>query len=70
MKFSVATPTRNNLDKLRRCIGSVRGQTDIGVEHIIQDALSVDGTAAWLESQLDIDWRSEADSGMYEAINR
>lgn len=70
MKFSVATPTRNSLSKLRRCVGSVRGQCGTEVEHIIQDALSGDETAAWLASQSGLDWRSEADSGMYDAINR
>ena len=70
MKFSIVTPTRNALDKLRRCVGSVRGQTGVAVRHIVQDAYSSDGTSAWLAAQPDLDWRSEADGGMYDAINR
>ena len=68
--FSIATPTRNDLDKLKRCIGSVRGQTSVRVEHLIQDAQSTDGTADWLAAEEGLDYRSEADHGMYDAINR
>lgn len=70
MKFSVITPTRNALDKLKRCVGSVRGQVGVEVEHIVQDACSTDGTPDWLAAQADLLARSEADSGMYDAINR
>jgi glycosyltransferase involved in cell wall biosynthesis len=70
MKFSVITPTRNALDKLKRCVGSVRGQNGVEVEHIVQDACSTDGTPAWLAAQADLKALSEADGGMYDAINR
>lgn len=70
MKFSVITPTRNSLDKLKRCVGSVRGQTGVALEHIVQDACSTDGTPEWLAAQPDLLARSEADDGMYDAINR
>jgi glycosyltransferase involved in cell wall biosynthesis len=70
MKFSVITPTRNALGKLKRCVGSVRGQIGVEVEHIIQDACSTDGTPAWLAGQHDLKAVSEADSGMYDGINR
>lgn len=70
MKFSVVTPTRNALDKLRRCVGSVRGQHGQTCEHIVQDACSSDGTPAWLAAQPDLAWKSEKDAGMYDAINR
>ena len=72
--FSVATPTRNSLDKLKRCVGSVRGQSDVALEHLVQDARSSDGTADWLRAQAlqhdDLHPVSEADGGMYDAINR
>lgn len=67
--FSVATPTRNALHCLRRCVGSVRGQTDVTVEHLIQDAQSSDGTVPWLQAQ-GLGAVSEADAGMYDAIHR
>jgi glycosyltransferase involved in cell wall biosynthesis len=70
LRFSVATPTRNDLVKLKRCVGSVRGQQGVAVEHWVQDALSSDGTAAWLAGQAGLRFVSEADHGMYDAINR
>jgi len=70
IRFSVATPTRNSLEKLKRCVGSVRGQTEVSVEHIIQDAQSSDGTPDWLENQQGLLAVSESDKGMYDAINK
>ena len=70
MKFSIVTPTRNNLRQLRLCVGSVRGQSGVAREHIVQDACSTDGTGQWLASQPDIHSVSEHDTGMYDAINR
>lgn len=70
IQFSVATPTRNSLEKLKRCIGSVRGQAKVVCEHLVQDANSSDGTPAWLVSQSDLEAVSESDEGMYDAINR
>lgn len=73
-QFSIVTPTRNALAKLRRCVGSVRGQTGVSLEHRVQDALSTDGTPAWLQEQMQMHSgliaRSQADAGMYDAINR
>lgn len=70
MKFSVVTPTRNALAKLKCCIGSVRGQSGVDVEHIVQDALSSDGTGEWLAKQPDVAAVTEADGGMYDGIQR
>jgi glycosyltransferase involved in cell wall biosynthesis len=70
IRFSIATPTRNSLNKLRRCVGSVRGQSDVLLEHLVQDALSSDGTPDWLYAQPGLNAVSEADAGMYDAINR
>lgn len=68
--FSIATPTRNALEKLKRCVGSVRGQSGVMCEHLVQDARSGDGTPAWLAGQPDLHSMSESDAGMYDAINR
>ena len=54
--FSIATPTRNSLAVLKKCVGSIRNQKETSYEHIIQDALSNDGTAAWLAKQNDLKW--------------
>jgi len=70
MRFSIATPTRNSLPSLKRCVGSVRGQSHAAREHLIQDAVSEDGASEWLESQPGLCWKSEPDGGMYDAINR
>lgn len=70
IRFSIATPTRNSLGKLKRCVGSVRGQNDVALEHIIQDAQSSDGTREWLAGQADLRAVCERDDGMYDAINR
>jgi glycosyltransferase involved in cell wall biosynthesis len=71
LTFSVATPARNALFNLRRCVGSVRGQRPGSrVEHLIQVAQSADGTEAWLETQQGLSARVESDLGMYDAINR
>jgi glycosyltransferase involved in cell wall biosynthesis len=69
-QFSIATPTRNALQLLQRCVGSVRGQRGVAYEHLIQDAVSTDGTREWLREQTDVQSVSERDDGMYDAINR
>jgi glycosyltransferase involved in cell wall biosynthesis len=69
-RFSIVTPTRNSLEKLKRCVGSVRGQTGARLEHLIQDANSTDGTREWLQCQPDLFAVIEPDGGMYDAINR
>ena len=53
-----------------RCVGSVRGQTGVEFEHIVQDACSSDGTSEWLAAQLDLRAATEPDNGMYDGINR
>ena len=63
IRFSIATPARNSLGKLKRCVGSVRGQSDVALEHIIQDAQSSDGTPEWLARQADLRAVSERDDG-------
>ena len=70
MRFSVATPTRNSLPKLKACVGSIRGQLGVEWEHLVQDAASTDGTPQWLSSQANLSWASEPDDGMYDAIER
>lgn len=69
MFFSIATPTRDAMPALRRCVGSVRRQTAADCEHLIRDAVSRDGTVEWLRDQTDLQWTSRPDAGMYDAIN-
>lgn len=69
-RFSIATPTRDALVSLKRCVGSVRGQAGASHEHLVQDAASSDGTPEWLRRQPDLGGASEPDEGMYDAIER
>lgn len=68
--FSVVTAVRDGMPQLRRCVGSVRGQRNVAVEHLVQDGCSTDGSADWLGVQADLSVVSEPDQGMYDALNR
>jgi glycosyltransferase involved in cell wall biosynthesis len=70
MRFTVVTPTLNGGSSLRACVGSVRGQLGVDVEHLIQDGGSVDGSAEWAAGQPDLSVQSGPDGGMYDALNR
>ena len=78
MKFSIITPSLNQLDYLKRCIASVADQRGVEVEHIVMDGGSTDGTVEWLEVATErystdtyqLSSVSEADEGMYEALNK
>ncbi len=68
--FSVVTPVLNGMPFLRGCVGSVRNQRPIPIEHLVQDAGSTDGTREWLAQQADLDVEYRPDAGMYDALNR
>jgi len=81
MKFWIVTPSFNQLGWLKLCVNSVADQATEGIEvhHHIQDACSTDGTAEWLAEYVSqqssttnyqLTFASEADEGMYDAINR
>ena len=70
MKFSIVTPSFRNSDWLKLCVASVADQTGVEVEHIVQDALSDDGTQAWLAKDRRVRAYFEKDQGMYDAVNR
>jgi glycosyltransferase involved in cell wall biosynthesis len=67
--ISIITPCFNMLSHLQKCVASVKDQ-GIGVEHIIVDGLSSDGTSSWLANATHVSWVSEADKGMYDALNK
>jgi glycosyltransferase involved in cell wall biosynthesis len=68
--FSIVTPSFRNSKWLRLCIASVADQTDVTLEHIVQDAGSDDGTLDWLPHDPRVKAFIEKDSGMYDAVNR
>jgi glycosyltransferase involved in cell wall biosynthesis len=71
-KITIITITYNNLEGLKRTIGSVVNQTWQEFEYIVIDGASIDGSADYIESQSDkIDyWISEPDKGIYDAMNK
>lgn len=85
MQFFIITPSFNQLDYLKRCMASIADQGAAGfvrVHHHVQDGGSTDGTAAWLRvhqaeadagtwgAHYSFSFASEADDGMYDALNR
>lgn len=71
MRISVVTPSFNSLPWLKLASASVADQ-GLELEHVVQDALSVDGTREWLAHGCPASIHSESacDAGMYDAINR
>lgn len=68
--ISVITPSYNMFDYLRRCVASVEDQSNTNHEHIIVDGSSSDATVDWLKQKNNINFVSEKDKGMYDAINK
>ena len=67
---SIVTPVRNGLPYLPDLLRSVREQDYPRIEHVVVDGGSTDGTLDVLRASPGITWVSQADTGMYEAINR
>jgi glycosyltransferase len=81
MKISIITVTKNNKAGLVRAIESVRSQTYKSVEHIIVDGGSTDGSVEAIKNEqlktlptgrqvYNLQFVSETDSGIYDAINK
>ena len=70
--FSIITVTYNSLPTLKESYFSLLGQNYRNWEWIVQDGGSLDGTIDWLESLADdrINWVSQPDSGIYDALNK
>ena len=70
-KISIITPNFRQLDKLKLCAASVADQKgDFELEHLIEDGGSGSDFDEWAANQSSARCNSEADNGMYEAINR
>jgi len=72
-RFTLVTPTLNQAGTIRQTIESVLGQDYPDIEYWVFDAGSSDGTQAILksyESDPRFHWRSEADKGQSDAINK
>ncbi|MBR5361119.1 MAG: glycosyltransferase [Lachnospiraceae bacterium] len=73
MKISVITVCFNEKETIRRTIESVTAQTFDGLEYIITDGASTDGTVDIIKEYADdprIDYISEPDGGLYDAMNK
>ncbi len=70
VRISIVTPSFRNSDWLKLCVASVADQAGVEVEHIVQDALSDDGTQEWLARDRRVQAYFEKDAGMYDAVNR
>ncbi len=69
--LSIITITRNNLNGLKRTSASIQTLLKSGkVEWVVVDGSSNDGTREFLESLSDANWKSEPDSGIYDAMNK
>ena len=70
--ISVITATYNAADHLPKLIESLRGQTDKDFEWVVADGASDDGTLELLRSVtgLNVVISSQADFGIYDALNR
>ncbi len=71
VKVSFVIPTRNQARFIRRCLDSCLSQEIGDAEILVQDGASSDDTPGILAGYGDrIRWRSEADSGQAQAVNR
>lgn len=70
MKISIITPTRNVASTVKYTILSVLNQRFHDYEHIIIDACSNDGTLEVLNKYKHLKLISEADQGIYDAMNK
>jgi len=72
VKFSIVTPSFNQAGFIERTLNSVQGQqADFGVEHIVIDGGSTDGTLEILEKYSGrIRYFSGPDRGMADALNK
>jgi glycosyltransferase involved in cell wall biosynthesis len=71
-RISVVIAVRNGATTVERALQSVLEQTHPRVELVVMDGASTDGTVAILEryGQRITYWRSEPDSGIYDAWNK
>jgi glycosyltransferase len=72
MHLSILTVTYNSRSTLQEAYASLLGQSFKDWEWIVQDGGSSDGTLEWLESLSDarVNWVSEKDHGIYDALNK
>jgi glycosyltransferase involved in cell wall biosynthesis len=70
--LTIATVTFNARQELERTIASVAMQKCSGIQYLVIDGGSTDGSVEFLQSCPEVvdDWISERDSGIYDAMNK
>jgi glycosyltransferase involved in cell wall biosynthesis len=72
-RISVITVALNDLPGIESMVRSLELQDYVDFEHVIIDGGSADGTTVWLESYVanySINWISEKDHGIFDAMNK
>jgi len=69
-QISIVTASYRQLSWLKLCAASVADQEGVTFEHIIQDANSGTELEEWVRQNTSARLYVEADTGMYDAINR
>jgi glycosyltransferase len=72
MKISIITATYNSLKHLPASLQSISSQSYPNIEWIVVDGNSTDGTKEFIEANSSkiTNWVSEADKGIYDALNK
>ncbi len=70
LRISIITPCRNGAKFIAEAVEGVKRQGISGVEHIVMDACSTDGTLEVLAKYPDVTVVSEPDHGSHDAMNR
>lgn len=72
MRFTIVTVCFNSAATIGQTLASVAAQDFDDYEHLVVDGLSTDGTKAIVTAQANprLRWVSEADAGMYDAMNK
>jgi glycosyltransferase len=69
-QISIITPTYNRSAMLREALASAAAPANVTIEHWVIDGNSTDDTLAWLPGTPGTLWISEADHGLYDALNK
>lgn len=70
MTITLITATYNSAATLRDTLASVRSQTYGAIEHWVIDGGSTDETLAIVADYPEVNWLSEPDRGLYDAMNK
>lgn len=68
--FTIVTICLNDLENLKVTVASVQRQSFRDYQYLIIDGGSKDNTVEYLKSLHDVEWVSESDEGIYDAMNK